>query len=78
MTPTFSRFENEAGDFACSDGFDNDGDGLVDCADPSCATSTRCAAPVPVGQGPWTGVMAGVLALLGVSALLGLRRRWQS
>ena len=27
----------------CGDGVDNDGDGLVDCADPDCATAPRCA-----------------------------------
>jgi hypothetical protein len=75
ITPTFSQFEKEAGDFACSDGFDNDGDGLIDCADPSCATSTPCSRPVPVGQSPWTGVLAGLLALLGAGALLGYGRR---
>jgi hypothetical protein len=36
----------------CSDGIDNDGDGLIDCADPSCATAAACtpdAAPVSDG-----------------------------
>ena len=36
----------------CSDGVDNDGNGLIDCYDPSCATScglpsTTCTAPLP-------------------------------
>ncbi len=29
----------------CNDGTDNDRDGLVDCADPDCASSTHCAPP---------------------------------
>jgi len=32
----------------CSDGVDNDGDGLIDCADPGCASTTPCACvPTP-------------------------------
>ena len=27
---------------ACQDGLDNDGDGLVDCADPDCAEASNC------------------------------------
>lgn len=33
---------------SCSDGADNDGDGLVDCADPKCA----CPAPATAEEGP--------------------------
>src|ERR1700759_428939 len=36
----------------CFDGIDNNGDGLVDCADPSCASVAGCVAAVPWG---WTG-----------------------
>ncbi len=32
-------------DDTCSDGIDNDEDGLVDCADPNCSTTVPCAAP---------------------------------
>lgn len=75
LTPTVSLFENQAGDFACSDGLDNDGDRLVDCADPDCAGSTRCSAPVPVGQTPWTAVLVAMLAVIGLGALYGYRQR---
>ncbi len=75
VTPTLSLFENQAGDFACSDGFDNDGNGLVDCADRSCATSTRCVAPVSVGQDRWMGLLVAMLGLLGLGALLRSRGR---
>ncbi len=76
VTPTPANFENEAGDFACSDGFDNDFNGLVDCADPSCATSTRCSAPVPVAGTPGTGVLIAILTGLGLYAILRYRRRF--
>ncbi len=36
---------NENTDTTCSDGEDNDGDGLVDCADPDCANTEPCAEP---------------------------------
>lgn len=39
----------ETGDAACADGFDDDADGLVDCADPDClTTSGRCGPVVPL------------------------------
>lgn len=31
-----------AGEVACSDGIDNDGDSLIDCADPDCAQDANC------------------------------------
>jgi hypothetical protein len=34
---------------ACTGGVDDDGDGLVDCADPDCADDPACLAPVPPG-----------------------------
>jgi len=37
---------------SCFDGFDNNGDGLVDCADPMCASVAACVAKVPSG---WVG-----------------------
>ncbi len=76
VTPTPADFENEAGDFACSDGFDNDSDELVDCADPDCATSTRCSAPVPVAGTPGTGALVAILTGLGLYAILRYRRRF--
>jgi hypothetical protein len=36
----------------CFDGIDNNGNGLIDCADPSCAGIAMCAAAVPAG---WMG-----------------------
>ena len=37
--------ENENTDPTCSDGIDNDQDGLIDCADPDCDDTTPCAPP---------------------------------
>ena len=37
--------DNENTDANCSDGIDNDEDGLVDCADPDCANTEPCAEP---------------------------------
>lgn len=65
VTPTRSQFETEAGDFACSDGFDNDGNGRTDCSDPRCAQSIRCAAPVPVAGAHLTLLFAAIVAVLG-------------
>jgi hypothetical protein len=31
----------------CDDGIDNDGDGLIDCADPDCSAAPNCASPPP-------------------------------
>jgi hypothetical protein len=73
-TPTPS--EKEDGDFACSDGADNDADTLVDCADPDCATSRRCAAPAPVAGAGGTAALVAILAGLGMYALLRYRRRF--
>jgi hypothetical protein len=35
---------------ACSDGKDNDGDGLIDCADPDCASSPYCGQSRDLGE----------------------------
>ena len=44
--------ENETGDQQCNDGLDNDDDGLVDCNDPGCGSSSicqsQCTAQAPV------------------------------
>jgi hypothetical protein len=40
---------------SCYDGVDNNGDGLVDCADPTCASIAACIAAAPAG---WTGYAA--------------------
>lgn len=42
ITSSCGGDENENTDPSCSDGIDNDKDGLVDCADPDCANSQVC------------------------------------
>jgi hypothetical protein len=32
----------------CSDGLDNDGDGLADCLDPDCSQAAACIPPAPL------------------------------
>ena len=75
VTPTATPtppHEDTTGAFACSDGIDNDGNGLTDCADPACANTPPCAPAVPiVGH---RGLVAGVLLLLTVGAF-GINRR---
>ncbi len=60
---------------SCADAVDNDCDGLIDCADPDCATSPVCT---PVGTVPTLGAWGlGGLALLllsGVALKFGRRR----
>jgi len=48
-TPTTAAgaHENSGGPQGCSDGVDNDGDRLIDCADPDCATVAPCAVAAP-------------------------------
>jgi len=47
--PLAPRLGYELGDAACADAFDDDADGLVDCADPDClTTSGRCGPVVPL------------------------------
>jgi hypothetical protein len=43
---TFEDPPAEGSDLTCADGNDNDLDGLIDCADPSCAQSVSCQ-PLP-------------------------------
>jgi len=73
-TPTSSAFENQGGDQFCSDGIDNDRNGLIDCQDPACLTVAPCGAPVPVVSS--TGLALVALLLLGLGAF-GLTSRRQ-
>jgi len=74
-TPTKALRENSAGAQACSDGFDNDFDGLVDCADPDCFGVPPCGAPAPALSQRMMVFLAVMLAAIGVGALARLRRR---
>jgi hypothetical protein len=56
---------------SCTDGIDNDRNGLIDCRDPSCSTTRPCSAPVPVASP--AGIALLIMALVVVS-LFTLRR----
>jgi hypothetical protein len=56
----------------CSDGIDNNLNGLIDCADPGCQNNSPCIRPVPLAS-PLLLVL--ILASLSLFALLSLRRR---
>ena len=72
---------------ACGNGIDDDGDGLMDCADPDCAASLDCLpdhSSIEIGggggcgcraAGPVTGTAFLTLALLGLALLPGRRSR---
>ena len=74
-TPTKALRENSAGAQACSDGVDNDFDGLVDCADPDCFGVAPCGVPAPTLSQGMTVLLAVLMATMGVGALARLRRR---
>jgi len=61
------------GSAGCSDGVDNDGDGLIDCGDPDCRATAACAAHVPMLGS--AGLVLAVLALVVVAATGFLKRR---
>ncbi len=62
----------------CANGFDDDGDGATDCADPDCAGSAACQPAGPGAGASHGGCSAGgdggVLALLALAAA-GIRAR---
>jgi hypothetical protein len=63
----------ETGTSACSDGIDNNGNSLVDCADPSCAGERICTEGAPAMGS--AGLIAVALALLGLGSFALARRR---
>jgi hypothetical protein len=65
----------EMGDGACSDGIDNDGDTIVDCADPDCADAAVCRAQAPAIGTTGLLVAAVLLLVIGNLALVSRRRR---
>jgi hypothetical protein len=69
-TPTLSNSEDEPGPFACADDFDNDGDGLIDCADPDCDGSLAClVAPAPAMSHSGFAVAIVILLLIAMIAM---------
>ena len=71
-TPSLSARENAApGD--CSDGIDNDGNRLIDCADPNCIGQPGCPGPAP----PTASTGGTVVAMLLLGALAFYQLRWR-
>ncbi len=58
----------------CDDGTDDDGDMLIDCADPDCVSAPNCIDPAPAPALSPLG-LAGGLFLLGALAAYQLNRR---
>jgi hypothetical protein len=72
VTPTPTAYpphEDTGGASGCSDGIDNDGDGLTDCADPDCANALPCGPAAPAMS---RGMLAVLIMTLGMVAVLGL------
>ena len=61
-------------DQACRDHVDNDGDMLVDCADPDCLNAPTCGAAAPV-MGSIGMLLLAAALLVGGTVALGARRR---
>jgi len=77
VTPTHAPRENAGGNQFCSDGIDNDGDGLIDCRDPDCAFVPPCGGPAPTLSRDLNMLLAGILVMAGawlLSRRRGLRR----
>jgi hypothetical protein len=71
---TFGTPDEEIGD-DCTDGIDNDNDGLVDCADPDCVTQApECAAPAPALSAPMAVGSLVLLSMIGWVGVVRLRR----
>lgn len=66
------EFCAETGDVPCSDGLDNNDNGLIDCQEPTCAGARGCQAAAPALSRPAGGVLA---LLLGVGGVWVLRRQ---
>ena len=64
----------ENADQACRDQVDNDGDGLVDCADPDCLSAPTCGAAAPM-MGSIGMLLLAAALLVGGTLALGARRR---
>jgi hypothetical protein len=66
------NFCAETGEVRCSDGLDNNDNGLTDCQESACVGSPACQVGVPVMSGPVGGLLA---LLLGVGGTMMARRR---
>jgi hypothetical protein len=65
----------DLGDPACSDGIDNDNDGLTDCADRDCLGVPPCAAAAPAISRAGLLLLAGLFTAIGAVRLRSRRQR---
>jgi hypothetical protein len=70
-TPTLAPSENAGGPQLCRDGFDNDGDGALDCADSDCSATPPCGRVAPLLSPSM--VAALLVTLIGI-AWVAIRR----
>ncbi|MGH7344159.1 MAG: hypothetical protein ACREK4_04550, partial [Candidatus Rokuibacteriota bacterium] len=67
----------------CTDGMDNDGDKLIDCKDPDCATDPACKVPpppsgTPCSPGFWKNHLDEFNSACGAAAVLAANTRLDS
>jgi hypothetical protein len=67
--------ENAGGIVNCADGFDNDFDGDIDCADSDCASLPLCNTAAPALSPPAMVLLAVLLSLVGLVGLARSRQR---
>ena len=65
---SYGPTENFSAD-SCSDGVDNDLNGLTDCADPACWGTSTCPTPAPTVSWPGLAALGALLASVGWFAL---------
>lgn len=73
-TPTPPHEDTTGSDTGCTDGIDNDGDGLTDCADPDCGNTPACGPVAPTVSHSGLGLAVLSLFFVGVLALIRRRR----
>lgn len=74
VTPTATVVgEGTGGAQACSDGIDNNRDGLTDCADPSCSSVLPCAKAAPLLSPALLLAQMAILCAVGLLAIARMR-----
>lgn len=71
-TPTATPLNEAQPADGCTNGIDDDGNGLIDCDDPFCFGIGPCALPAPAAS---SGALAAAISLLAIVAAIALLRR---
>lgn len=74
-TRTQAPSENAGGSQFCSDGIDNDNNGLTDCADPACFNVPPCTAAAPLLSPTLIVLLAATLSVVGLLSVTRARRK---